>query len=191
MTLKTMGKWFGVLILVSGILRMGMTPTGIIWGTDSPQELYFGFSACILMAVSSMGLFLVQRESGVLGFISCSLLVLFNAITACFVWLLLATEMTGETVQSIADNEFVIISRILMMIGMFIGTPLFTYATFRAKVFPRWVFYLLLLSIFGPMIPGLELWGAFFWGLSYVGMGYVMVTEKYTNSQSLNETIAM
>ncbi|QOR67914.1 hypothetical protein IM538_07220 [Cytobacillus suaedae] len=193
MTFNTIAKWFGVLVLVAGIIRMGMTPAALIWGTDSTPELIIGFTACILMAVCSIGLFLVQRESGKIGLISSLLLMLFNAVTACFVWFLLALNMTAEEIQGqgLGENEFVMVSRILMMIGMFIGTPLFTYATYRAKVFPRSVFYLLLLSIFGPMIPGLGEWGALFWGLSYVGMGYVMITGKFAKSQTINETIAV
>lgn len=189
MTLKKMNKWFGILVLLAGILRIGMTPSALIWGTDSPQELYFGLSACILMAVSSIGLFLVQRESGVSGFISSLLMSMGNVVAGCLVWFLLGAGMVGEEAKAITDPNVLMVSSIIMMLGMFIGTPLFTYATFRAKVFPRWVFYLLLLSMVGPVIPGLEEWGALFWGLSYVGMGFVMITEKYAKTQTLENPL--
>ncbi|MFD1738017.1 hypothetical protein ACFSCX_15885 [Bacillus salitolerans] len=185
MTLDKIGKWFGVLIILAGFTRMGMTPTSLIWGTDSTQELIFGFAACILMAASSIGLFLVQRESGALGFVSTIAIIVFNAITGCMVWMLLASGMTGEEALRANANSFILVSKIIVMAGMFLGMPGFAYATFRAKVFPRWIIYLLLLSFIVPMLPLMEKWGAFFWGLSYVGMGYVMLTEKYAKSQTI------
>lgn len=171
-------KGFGALIVLAGAVRIGMTPTSLVWGTDSTQELSFGFAACILMAVASLGLYLFQPESGKSGFISTLLLVMFNAVTACMVWTLLASGQTGEALMTQDPGLIVIITKVLIMLGMFIGTPLFTWATFKAKVFPRWTVWLLILSMIGPMLPGLEKWGALFWGLAYVGLGYVMLTRR-------------
>ncbi|MBW5445566.1 hypothetical protein GE107_05755 [Cohnella sp. CFH 77786] len=179
MSLTKIGKWFGSIVLVAGIARIGMTPTSLVWGTDSTQELSFGFAACVLMALGSFGLFLVQRESGKLGFVSALSLVLFNAVTGCMVWAILAAGMSGDGNAPFGDNPVVLMTRILIMAGMFLGTPAFAYATFRAKVFPRWIVWLLLLAMIGPMLPGMEKIGAAFWGLSYVGMGWVMITGKY------------
>ncbi|MFC5469506.1 hypothetical protein ACFPPD_12305 [Cohnella suwonensis] len=185
LTMEKIFKWLGVLVLLAGITRIGMTPSALVWGTDSTPELLFGFAACILMAASSIGLFLVQRETGAIGFISAMLLVFFNAVTACMVWSLLASGQTGEDLmQDMGANAFIMFTKIMIMIGMFIGTPAFTIATFRAKVFPRWIVYLLLLSMVLPILPGMEKWGALFWGLSYVGMGFVMVTDGYAKQRS-------
>ncbi|WP_156397050.1 hypothetical protein [Paenibacillus sp. Soil724D2] len=79
MTLERVVKWLGFLCLLAGIIRMGMTPSSLIWGDDSTPEVICGFMACMLMAISSIALYMSQsRETGVLGFIAALLLMIGN-----------------------------------------------------------------------------------------------------------------
>lgn len=179
MSMQKLLKWFGILTLAAGLTRMGMTPSALMWGTDSQQELTFGIIACVLMAVSSIGLFIVQmHKSGVVGFLAVISLVFFNILTACMVWTLWSSAGSLPDLAEGTSNLEINLTRAVIMIGMLIGTPAFTFVTYRAKVFPRWVVILLVLSMVMPVLPGMEKWGAFFWGLSYVGMGYAMVADK-------------
>jgi hypothetical protein len=68
---KQVIKWLGMICILAGITRMGMTPASIIWGSDSTQELTTGLIACILMSVGTIVTYMVQsRETGVTGFIT-------------------------------------------------------------------------------------------------------------------------
>jgi hypothetical protein len=185
MSMEKLLKWFGILTLAAGLTRIGMTPSALIWGTDSPQELTFGIVACVLMAVCGIGLYLVQmHKSGTVGLLATLSLIFFNILTACMVWTLWTGAGTITQFTEEPSNLAITVTRIIIMIGMFLGTPAFTVVTYRAKVFPRWVVVLLVLSMVMPVLPSMEKWGAFFWGLSYVGMGYAMLAGKCAN-QSL------
>lgn len=174
-------KWLGLICLLAGISRMGMTPSAWIWGTDSPQELTFGLIACILMSVGTIATYLVQsKETGVIGFISTLGIIVGNIVITCMVWTVLA--LGGKTPED--PGVFVTISRILMMTGTMLGSVVFAIVTYRANVFPRWVVVLQGLMMAAFVLPE---WFAFFWGLSYVGMGYVIWTGK-VNHQAVIRT---
>jgi len=176
---KTVVKWLGMICLLAGIARMGMTPSALIWGTDSDQELTFGFIACVLMSVGTIGAYMVQsRETGIMGFIATLLVTVGNIIVTCLVWSVfalgdLATEQTGM---------FITISRMIGIFGTMLGTLMFAFVTFRAKVFPRWIVVLHLMML-GSIV--LDEWFALFWGLSYVGMGYLIWTGKYAQPSAV------
>ncbi|MDF2647341.1 MAG: hypothetical protein K0Q73_3146 [Paenibacillus sp.] len=156
-----------------------MTPTSLIWGGDSPQELVFGYAASVLMAVCTIVLFIPQsRETGVLGFIAALIASLGNAVISGQQYGIFAYASYAE------KGMFVNITGMVVGIGMLVGTILLAFVTFRAKVFPRWnvLFFVLMLISFG--IPILQDWFAFFWGLAYMGMGYTICLGKYMKKES-------
>ena len=74
MTVEKSVKWLGLVCILAGIARMGMTPSGLIFGSDSKQEITFALIASILMGISSINLFLAQsKKTGILGLIASSL----------------------------------------------------------------------------------------------------------------------
>lgn len=179
-------KALGMICLLAGIARIGMTPTSIIWGTDSVQELTFGFIACVLMSVGTIVTYMVQsRETGWIGFATTMAIIIGNIITTAMLWSVFASGNPSSNPESI----LLTVSRLISMIGLMGGTLVFAFLTYRAKVFPRWVAGLLLLVIVGAFLP-LEdnKWFAFFWGLSYVGMGYCILAGKLTYAAERSHT---
>ncbi|RKN66039.1 hypothetical protein [Paenibacillus ginsengarvi] len=165
-------QWLGMICLLAGISRMGMTPSAFIWGTDSTPELIFGIVASVLMSVGTIAIFMVQsRETGVLGLISVLAISVGNIATACMLWSLL--QAANQPISQ--DGLALTVLHLLILIGLTGGTLAFTVLAYRAKVFPRWVIVLLVmmpLSMFLPVEDNKYI--AFFWGLSYVGMGYTI-----------------
>ncbi|MBB3108821.1 hypothetical protein FHS18_000873 [Paenibacillus phyllosphaerae] len=187
MQMNQLVRWLGMICLVAGIARIGMTPTSIIWGTDSVQELTFGYIACILMSVGSIALFAVQsKETGMLGFISTIGIILGNIITTALVFTAFFPGM-----QEVATDSLVtMISRMVSMLGLTGGTLLYAIITFRAKVFPRWVailHFVMILSMFLPIAD--NKYFAFFWGLAYVGAGVCIWTGKLANNSSSSTSL--
>lgn len=182
-------KALGWICVLAGIARIGMTPTSIIWGTDSAQELTFGLIACILMSVGTIVTYMVQsKETGGLGLIATLGIIVGNIVTTAMVW---SAFVFGGTVE-MPVGTVVTVSRILSMGGLLGGTLVFAYLTFRAHVFPRWVAGLLLSIILSMFLP-LEdnQWFASFWGLAYVGMGYCIVAEKLNKKAANAKTAGM
>ncbi|MBB6693146.1 hypothetical protein H7B90_17205 [Cohnella xylanilytica] len=174
-------RWLGMIVLLAGIARMGMTPAAYVWGTDSAQELTFGYVACILMSFCSIVLYQVQaRESGVLGFVSVLGILIGNIFTTALLFTTFIMDPSAPEPDSLAAA----ISGMGSMIALTGGTLLFAIVTYRANVFPRWVFYLHVLMLLSAVIPfeDNKLF-ALFWGLTYVGMGYCIWTGKL-NSRS-------
>lgn len=171
-------RWLGMLCLLAGIARIGMTPTAMIWGTDSVQELSFGYAACILMSVASIaGFFAQQKETGVLGFISVMAISIGNICTTA---MLFAAFLFGPTSPE-PDVAIMGITGMGSMVGLFGGTILFIIVTFRAKVFPRFVPILFIVMLVSQFLPVEDnVYFAAFWGLAYVGMGYCMWTGRLT-----------
>ncbi|CAI6082865.1 hypothetical protein COHCIP112018_03788 [Cohnella sp. JJ-181] len=165
-----------MICLLAGIARIGMTPTAIAWGTDSPQELTFGYIACVLMSVGTIALYLAQsRETGVLGFIGALGMIVGNILTTALVF----TTFILDTSQDPPEGLAVAITGMGSMIGMMGGTLLLTILTFRAKVFPIWVpilFVVMMASMFLPVAD--NKYFAFFWGLAYVGAGFCIWTGR-------------
>ena len=175
-------RWLGMILILAGLARIGMTPTSIVWGTDSPQELTFGFIACVLMSVGTIAAYLVQaRETGVAGFVTALAITVANIVTTAMVWSTFVFGTDGPRPEGVLVD----ISQMINMIGMMLGTLVFAVLTFRAKVFPRWVpalMVLMLVSLFLPIED--NKYFAAFWGLSYVGMGYCIWTGKLNSSAS-------
>ncbi|MDF2646348.1 MAG: hypothetical protein K0Q73_2153 [Paenibacillus sp.] len=178
---KQVIKWLGMICILAGITRMGMTPASIIWGTDSTQELTTGLIACILMSVGTIVTYMVQsRETGVTGFITTLFIIVGNILTTAMLW---SQFVAGGAEAVMPEGTLVNISRMFGMIGFMGGTLIFVILTFRAKVFPRWVPGLFLLMILSIVIPVADnKWFAFFWGLTYVGMGYCIWANKLNKS---------
>lgn len=176
MNVEKVIKGLGVIAFLGGIARMGMTPSGLIWGSDSIPELSFAFAASILMAISSVTLFMAQsRKTGVLGFISTLLLTVGNLMLAGIFYGIFSY---GDYPK---DGLFVNISNSIGYGGLLLGTIILLIVTFRANVFPRWygIVFLLMLASLG--FPFLGDYFAFFWGLTYVLMGYSIFTGKGYN----------
>ncbi|UUZ90076.1 hypothetical protein LJK87_29275 [Paenibacillus sp. P25] len=149
MSEKQVVKWLGMICLAAGITRMGMTPSSLIWGSESVQELTCGFIACILMSVGTIATYLVQsRETGVTGFITTLAIIIGNIVTTCMLWGSFVSANPAVIPEGVLFN----ISRTLSMIGLTGGTLVFTVLTFRAGVFPRWVPVLLVLMMIS-MVP--------------------------------------
>jgi len=186
MTEAKVVRWLGMVCLLAGIARMGMTPTSIVWGTDSPQELTFGYIACILMSVGSIALYLVQsRETGVLGFICAFALVAGNVLTTALVF---TTFILGPG-QDQPEGLAVTLTGIGNMIGMTGGSLLLAILMFRAKVFPTWVpvlFVAMIASMFLPIED--NKYFAFFWGLAYVGAGWCVWSGRLKNREQSLDT---
>lgn len=180
-------RWLGMICLLAGIARMGMTPTSMAWGTDSPQELTFGYIACILMSVSSIVLYLVQvRETGVLGFIGAFALAAGNVLITAMVFMTFVLGAGHEQPDSLAGT----ITGMVSMISMMGGSLLLAILTFRAKVFPTWVPILFLVMIASMFLPVEDnKYFAFFWGLAYVGAGWCVWSGRLKNrEQRLDST---
>lgn len=169
-------QWLGMLTLLAGLVRIGMTPSSYIWGSDALPELICGYAACILMSACSIVIYLVQaRETGVLGFISALGIIIGNVLTAALLFLTFIIAPTDPR----PEDMVITITGMGSMIGLTGGTLLFTIVTFRAKVFPRWVVglnALMLISGFLPMEDNKVF--ALFWGLAYVGMGFCIWTGR-------------
>ncbi|MED4223999.1 hypothetical protein [Neobacillus cucumis] len=182
MTVERTIKWLGLVCILAGIARMGMTPAGLIFGSDSKQELAFALTASILMGLSSINLFLAQaKKAGFFGFLATLFLSVGNIILAGGFYGFFAFGKLPK------PGTFVNITESLAYPGLLLGTLLLMIVTYRANLFPRWyigIFALMLLSL---GIPFLGDYFAFFWGLTYVAMGYTIFTEKYVSaSEKMN-----
>ncbi|WP_248924523.1 hypothetical protein [Paenibacillus hamazuiensis] len=173
MNMDQVVRWLGLICLLGGIARIGMTPMALIWGSDSAQELTFGFIACLLMCVGTIASYLVQsKETGVLGFIVTVTVILSNIVTTCMLWTIFVLGSVPET-----GGAVLTVTRMISLVGGMAGTLVFAFLTFRAGVFPRWVAALYAVMPFsGFLLPGE--WFATFWGLAYVGMGYCIWAGK-------------
>lgn len=173
-------KWLGVVVILAGIARMGMTPAALIWGSDSHQELLCGYIAAILMAFSSIALYLPQmNETRTLGFAAAFITAAGNII--------ISGQQYGIWAYGTYADEglFVNVTGMLVGIGMMLGTVLLAFVTFRAKVFPLWNVLLFVVMLVSFGIPGLESWFALFWGLAYGAMGYTIVSGNYRNKEAV------
>ncbi|WP_028551951.1 hypothetical protein [Paenibacillus sp. UNC451MF] len=181
MSEKRVVQWLGMICLLAGISRMGMTPTSIIWGTDSSPELIFGFVASILMSVGTIATFIVQsRETGMIGFITVLAVIIGNIATTCMLWSSFPSVDTSLKPDGVAYQTL----HMLVVIGFTGGTLLFTFLTYRAHVFPRWIITLLVLMLLSMVLPIEDnKYFAFFWGLAYVGMGYAIWSDKLNSSE--------
>jgi len=179
---KQVIKGLGMVCLLAGIARIGMTPSAIIWGSDSSQELTFGFIACVLMSIGTIVTYMVQsRETGVTGFITTLAIITGNIVTTAMVW---HSFVSGNPEEN-PDNLLFAITSMISMIGFIGGTLVFTILTFRAGVFPRWVSVLLLLILLTAFLPVDDnIYFPFFWGLAYVGMGYCIFAGKLRDKSS-------
>lgn len=186
MTEKQVTKWLGMLCIIAGVTRMGMTPSSILWGSDSTPELLCGLIACILMSFTTLVTFTVQaKETGVTGFITAIAITIGNIITTAMLW------SSFASVQPLINPDGLLftVSRFVSLIGMTGGTLVFTFLTFRARVYPRWVPGLLVLMLISMILPVEDnKYFAFFWGLTYVGMGYCIWADKLKRRSAIEET---
>jgi len=173
-------KWLGLGCIVAGIARMGMTPTSMIWGFDSPQELTFGLTACLLMAIVSIAFYMVQsKETGVLGLITVLAIMIGNMLTACILWGYMTYGIYGD------EGTFLnMLTSIISSGGVLGGAVLLPILSWRARVFPRWVIVLMALMLLALALPWTG-WFAFFWGLPYVAMGYCIWSGKLNRSSNV------
>lgn len=173
-------KWLGFGCIMAGLARMGMTPTSLVWGFDSVQELSFGFVACILMGITSIAMYSVQsKQTGILGLISVIGVMVGNIITACILWGVLQYGHYGDEKSLLR-----LITTIVSTGGVLGGWVLLMVLSWRAKVFPRWVVATMGLMFLSMAIPWTGIF-AFFWGLPYVIMGYYISSGKLNVSNPI------
>ncbi|TVY11269.1 hypothetical protein [Paenibacillus cremeus] len=180
--------WLGMICLLAGLSRMGMTPSSLIWGTDSLPELTCGIVASILMTVGTLAVYLVQsREIGTIGFISVLGIMIGNIAITFMLW----SAILSIDPASPPDGAVFTLLHLLALIGLTGGTLLFTILSYRANVFPRWVIVLLVMMHFSMVLPvGDNKYFAFFWGLAYVGMGYTVWAGRLNPSKK-NQTTSV
>lgn len=173
MTLKSVTKGLAIIAILAGVVRMVMTPMGLIFGTDSVPEMVPGFIACVLMTIGAIGLYLVQSEKiGKIGFISFILLTIGN---------ILVTLGAFMTLAGYEPKPNLMVINILMMACLVMGSLSFAVLSFRAKILPRSgaVFMVLfVLMMFSPAGTYLAL----AWGLAYVLFGYGVLKQAAKSS---------
>jgi len=184
MNWKQVIRWLGLGCIAAGIARMGMTPSSLIWGTDSPQELTFGLTACILMSFVSIAFYMVQsEETGVLGLITVLGIMIGNMLTACILWGYMTYGEYGD------EGTFLsMLTRIVSSVGVLGGALLLPILSWRARVFPRPVIVIMAMMLLSMALPWTE-WFAFFWGLPYVAMGYCIWSGKLNRTSSLSNAV--
>jgi hypothetical protein len=172
MNMERITKGLAIIAIIGGITRIGMTPSALIWGVDSLQELIFGLLACLFMGVGIFGVYLHQAHRiGVTGFVSTLFISLSSTLTAGLVW----SSMLGVMAE---DNAYVApmqsVNSLLALIGM-LG---FCFVTVRARILPIWTVVAFLLFPVMSFIPLVSSWATVAWGLSYIGFGYYALTNK-------------
>ncbi|QJD82218.1 hypothetical protein [Cohnella herbarum] len=183
MITERMIRGLGLGCILAGIIRIGMTPSSIMWGFNSTPELLFGLVACIFMGYVSIVLYTVQsKETGVLGLITVLGIMIGNTLTMPILWAFLH-DANFENETSLVYS----VTQLVGSIGILGGAVVLPILTWRAKVFPRWVVGLMVLMLLSMALPWGE-WFAFFWGLSYVGAGYCIWAGKLNrhSSSSIN-----
>ena len=175
MSMEKVVKSLAFIAIIGGIVRIGMAPSGAIWGTDSLPELMFGLVACLLMGIGIFGIFLhASNQLGMAGFIAVILLSISSTLTAALVW----NSMLGLTWE---EHDYIGnlqgINSIMMLIGMLI----FCFLVIRKKVYPLWAVVLFLLFPVISFIPMLANYAAVLWGISYIVFGYCTYTQKSMN----------
>lgn len=174
-------KWLGLGCILAGLARMGMTPASVVWGYDSVQELSFGLTACILMGITSIAMYMVQsKQTGILGLISVIVIMAGNIITGCILWGYMQYGHYGDE-----ESILRLITTIISSGGVLGGWALLIVMSWLAKVFPRWVVVSMSLMFFSIAIPWTGIF-AFFWGLPYVIMGYYIWSGKLDLSHSIS-----
>lgn len=174
-------KWLGLGCILAGLARMGMTPASVVWGYDSVQELSFGLTACILMGITSIAMYMVQsKQTGILGLISVIVIMAGNIITGCILWGYMQYGHYGDE-----ESILRLITTIISSGGVLGGWALLIVMSWLAKVFPRWVVVSMSLMFFSMAIPWTGIF-ALFWGLPYVIMGYYIWSGKLDLSHSIS-----
>jgi hypothetical protein len=178
-------KWFGFGCMIAGIVRMGMTPSSLIWGFNNPVELGFGIAACILMSFVTLAFYLVQsHKTGVLGLITVLGIMIGNMLTTCILWgFIVYGEFADE--NGLVNSITGIVANILVL-G---GTLIFAIQSWFANVFPRWNVILLIIFVGSLAVP-IGHFFAFLWGLTYVILGTSIWTGKLNQSFSSSSRIS-
>ncbi|MFC5701950.1 hypothetical protein ACFPVX_11685 [Cohnella faecalis] len=182
MKVESMTKALAWIAILGGIARIGMSPSAVIWGTDSDQELTFAMIACCLMTIGWFGIHYYQsHKTGVTGFISYVLITLSNTLTTCLVWSQIMGSNTGtlkETVLSINSG------------AALLGMIMFAIQTVRARIYPVWPVALFLLFPVASFIPLVTEWATTLWGLAYIGFGLYIVADKTVKNKSVYSSVS-
>jgi len=172
MKMETAAKGLALTALIGGAARIGMAPSAVIWGTDSIQELMFGFIACLLMGVGIFGVFMHgANRLGIVGLASVILISVSSTLTAGLVW----STMLGVTGD---DHDYIATMQSLNSSVMLVGMIGFCVQSIRARIYPLWTAVLFLLFPFMSFVPAVANWAAVAWGLSFIGFGYYAFKNK-------------
>lgn len=183
MNVERIIKGLALIAILGGITRIGMTPSALIWGVDSMQELIFGLLACLFMGVGVFGVYLHQAHRiGVTGFVSVLCISLSSTLTAGLVW----SSMLGVMAE---DSSYVgpmqSVNSLLALVGM-LG---FCFVTVRARIFPVWTVAAFLLFPVMSFIPAVSSWATVAWGLSYIGLGYYALANKSVKEKTFIDAV--
>jgi hypothetical protein len=164
MAIEKFIRTMGFIAFIGGIIRIGMTPSSLIWGGDSNPELLCAFIANILYSIGTFGIFLAQIEKmGKFGYFAFLVVTLSHILVTCTVW---------STMLGTSPWEWGVIKTLEMGSGL-LGMVLFPIAILKAKVFPAWPAIILLAVLPIGFLPFMASWIATLWGVGYVALGFM------------------
>lgn len=157
---------------VGGIARICMAPAAYIWGANSMAELVFGFSACVLMGIGIIGLYLYQTPNvGPLGFAATLLIATSNTLTAALVW----NNMLGVGPE---DHRFISTLLPINTLLMLTGQLIFSVSAIRARAYPLWCLILFVVYPAIYFLPVVSDLGSVAWGLCYIAFGLRVLQDR-------------
>ncbi|SDE66601.1 hypothetical protein SAMN02799630_06050 [Paenibacillus sp. UNCCL117] len=182
MTVERFVQWFGAVCILAGLARIGMTPSNLVWGTDSPMELMFAMIACVLMAIGTFGVFLALPSRFGVSLWTVLAIIIGNMMTLCVLY---GRAAYGEYPGNDTLAESIV--GLIMTVGVLGGTLVLSVLMWRSNVFPRWSALLHILMLVSMALP-YEAYFASFWGAAYVGMGICMVKNAKHGSVNHEQT---
>ncbi|WP_141430619.1 hypothetical protein [Bacillus sp. 03113] len=163
MAIEKFIRTMGFIALIGGIIRIGMTPSSLIWGGDSDPELLCAFIANIFYTVGTFGIFLALIDKiGKFGYFTFLVVTLSHILVTCTVW---------STMLGTSPWEWGIIKSLEIGSGL-LGMILFPIVILRAKVFPAWPSIILLIMLPVGFVPFMGSWVATLWGVGYAALGF-------------------
>lgn len=178
MELRQVTGILAFMAILGGIARIGMAPSAYIWGSNSMQELVFGFVACILMGISILGIYLhALPRAGILGIVGTIAISISCMLTTALVW----SNMLGMVGEDHRYIDPLLGTNSLLML---VGQLAFCIAMFRARTYPLWAVILFLVYPAIYFIPGISDLGSVAWGLCFIAFGASMLRGNSTAASS-------
>ncbi|MBN2981624.1 hypothetical protein [Cohnella algarum] len=161
-----------VIAILGGVARIGMAPSAYIWGSNSMQELTFGFVASLLMGIGILGIYLNAAPNvGIVGFLSTLVISAGGALTVALVW----SNMLGMTEPDHAYIAPLLNANSILSLA---GQLVFGIVMIRARAYPLWSLLLFMVFPFIYFIPGISDLGSVAWGACYIAFGYCALKNQ-------------